>query len=56
MDSHCGENVFVTLGDFDGYAIVLDRSDRADCDELVDAGRGGALDNRFDIIAELRVG
>ena len=56
MHSHRGEDVFVMLGDFDGSAIVLDGSDRADRDQLPNTGLRSALDHRLDVIAELRVG
>jgi len=56
MHSDRGEDVVVTLGNLDGTAIVLDRADCADGDELANAGVGGTLDDRLDIVAELCVG
>src|SRR5260370_734995 len=42
MHSHCGEDVLVTLGNFDGQAITFDRSNRAHWDHLAHAGSYGA--------------
>src|SRR5258708_17525759 len=55
MHADTGEDILMTLGDFDGQSIVLDRSDRTNRDDLYDAGGGCARDHVFDLVAEFRV-
>ncbi len=55
MHADDGEDILMTLGDLDGQSIVLDRTDRADRDDLRDAGGGCARDHVFDVVAELHV-
>ncbi len=55
MHADGSKDIFVLLGNLDRHPIVFDRSDRADRDDLCDAGVGCARDHGFDVVAELRV-
>src|SRR5215469_7091929 len=55
MHADCGEHVLVMLGDFDRQSIVLDWADRANRDDLRDAGVSRPRNYALDLVAQLRV-